>query len=151
MTDASPRLEVLLNEKSATVTERQQLLGSIKQAFAFLGVVIGALFERGFSASGTEAAFVAIPFIVLAGVAYMYSNTLTLLMLTAHLERLDHILAAGLLGDTALWHADVAAPMARWGIVVKRGRGRVMNPYHALSMTVGTIGLGAAITGGVRG
>ena len=144
------RVEILLNEKSSTVAERQQLLLSIKQTLGYLGVLVGILLDRGFASSGTEAAFVVVPFVVLAGLAYMYSNTLTLLVLTAHLERVDMLLAAGTNGETALWHKDQAAPIARWGVVVQRRRSRVLNPYYALAMTIGTIGVGACAVSMVR-
>jgi hypothetical protein len=143
--------ELLLNEKTVTSDERRQLLTSIKQSFAYVGVVLGLLLERGYAAGGSEAAFVAVPFIVLAGTAYVYSNTVTLLLLTAHLEMVDSQLASRSAESVPLWHRDVAAPMARWGLVVRRRRGRVLNPYYALSMTLLTIGTGAGVMGVLRG
>lgn len=143
-------LQVLLNEKSSTAAERQQLVSTIKQSFAFLGVILGLLLERGFSKDGSRVAFVVLPCAVIAGAAYLYANTVTLLKLTWHLENVDEALRD--LGSRApMWHADVAAPMARWGFVPRFASRRAVNPYYALTLSMVTIGAGVIAVGLVLG
>jgi len=122
--------DLLLLEKELATQERLQLLSTLKQSFGFLGVVVGLALDKAYSGK-IRAAHIVVPPVLLCVLAFVAINANTLMLLTAHLRRVDTSLSEGRT-SLPLWHSTVATAMGDWGAVLRRGRFRTMNPYYLL-------------------
>ncbi|WP_433326556.1 hypothetical protein [Spirillospora sp. CA-294931] len=134
-------MDVLLQEKTLVFGEKLGIVNANKQAYGLLSVVTGVLLSAA-QGKNIEAAYLLLPYIILAFSYYILSNTLMFTLIAAHLEEIDrelHIIEAEI--NTRMWQAGVGGDTSRWGLVISTSRGPVLNPYVAQIVTIAILGL----------